>query len=871
MKAHQAYDPEDPEGASFAELPDEVLSAYARTLLEDAARERSAPEQRDVDSVGLRGNDVPAARDGEASLGSLPVEVDGGTASLAGQAPVSGDAAGAQAEGVNPDAPGATLANGFKRGEAPGRRFRVSSSNMGVSLEKRNDESGSASAFFIGKDGALIDGDTIARNNASNVDRLWTPPSDEARVEAESILDEMGKLQLGDPKRAALKERLRGVVTGTQAQGVTAQQIKLPSTLAKSEDFPYGRGERAGSLYIMLAQPNGWTRGVRDTGWESDPLRETMLAELKAGKHGGLRNGQGHDDGMMSSFETRYEELLRERYAEQVNAEAATQPALSAPEPATAGQAADSPRGPGTPEVQAPALAEFSPAGSSTYSDDRGGFAGQQATQSPTETTADRAGQTAQTAAPSSPQASQSNVSVPSPQGTPVEGGGQPNVNPQQAARDEIQETRKDVKQVAQPTAFGRITVQAQTLDGPKSVNAKLYELPGYDGPQLAVATYKLRGKEGFRVYLPKSGMLLQDSNTVSTLEDTLKQAVGRVKQARANLAKQPAPQEPPKKPRSQMTSKELKAQEAGKVAGGKNYAKAYASLLNLKSTKILSDNGGRKLYEVQVSAAFSQKWSPGMGRRWPEADGLELKEKSEVTGRPQDAGYVLVDAREQKAERDRAAEQPTPQQQADLSGFTREDRGGGAFDLVDGNMRVRVEPTEKGKYQARFGSARSSPHLQGVEGAVAWAATYREDGSKSPAPPVEAAQQKVASRRARQPVPDFTDYAEAVRWLNNRSEAFPSKGAYKATPEFGVVRESQAALRALQGRLHQQARCGTGRGWHQGRRPRARVRGRRVPVAVHLYRHRHHARRRAVGEGRWRHDGLQQGPRVERQAGAVG
>ena len=47
---------------------------------------------------------------------------------------------------------------------------------------------------------------------------------------------------------------------------MTAQQIKLPSTLAKTKDFPYGRGERAGSLYIMLAKPNGADRGVRDAG-----------------------------------------------------------------------------------------------------------------------------------------------------------------------------------------------------------------------------------------------------------------------------------------------------------------------------------------------------------------------------------------------------------------------------------------------------------------------------------------------------------------------------------------------------------------------------------------------------------------------------
>lgn len=75
-----------------------------------------------------------------------------------------------------------------------------------------------------------------------------------------------------------------------------------------------------------------------------------------------------------------------------------------------------------------------------------------------------------------------------------------------------------------------------------------------------------------------------------------------------------------------------------------------------------------------------------------------------------------------------------------DLKGFTRTPRGNGAFDLSDGNMRVSVEPTERGKFQARFGSAKSSPHLQGEQAAVDWAAQYRKDATPAAAPAEQAA-----------------------------------------------------------------------------------------------------------------------------------
>lgn len=61
-----------------------------------------------------------------------------------------------------------------------------------------------------------------------------------------------------------------------------------------------------------------------------------------------------------------------------------------------------------------------------------------------------------------------------------------------------------------------------------------------------------------------------------------------------------------------------------------------------------------------------------------------------------------------------------------DYKGFVRAEISGGGFELRDGNMKVRVEPTGGGKYQASFRSAKSTPHLRGEQDAVDWAAAIR-------------------------------------------------------------------------------------------------------------------------------------------------
>lgn len=104
---------------------------------------------------------------------------------------------------------------------------------------------------------------------------------------------------------------------------------------------------------------------------------------------------------------------------------------------------------------------------------------------------------------------------------------------PKITAEKEILETRTPME-VAQPTAVQRTSFETITLNGPKKLKGKLYEMPGYKGPQLAVVEYKSPRGQGYRVYLPKSGVMLTDNNGVGKLNDTLKIAVQRVSYAKS-------------------------------------------------------------------------------------------------------------------------------------------------------------------------------------------------------------------------------------------------------------------------------------------------------------------------------------------------
>lgn len=418
---------DDAEAGDLDQYDDQLLAAYAKGLWADVqsgrreapfpqeaargpAQEIAGPlsEQPGLAAVQGAGDLAAVPSAGQDQAGSGASQADGLPANAGErQSAVPGEPAGAQAEGVNPDAPGATLTNGFKRGEEPGKRYRVSSSNMGVSLEKRNDESGSASAFFIGKDGALIDGDTIARNNASNVDRLWTPPSDEARVEAESILDEMGKLQLSDPKRAALKDRLRDVVTGKGS----SRDNPLPES--ETDRAPVGSWVRGPSIPGVADADT--VRQVADVPIDQIDATEFDSAgniapekRADASRYAeAMRNGDQFPNARGSVLPNGKIKLQdgHRRLAAAIENGATTLRVAVNPMPATAGQApqAASSGQPEAAQVASASLPQSAPSAVGTVESSQ---------PSPQPVATQNAEQVA---------------SVPSPQGTPVEGGGQPN------------------------------------------------------------------------------------------------------------------------------------------------------------------------------------------------------------------------------------------------------------------------------------------------------------------------------------------------------------------------------------------------------------------------------------------------------------
>ena len=121
---------------------------------------------------------------------------------------------------------GDELANGFHRGPELGSRYRVTRSGprkQYTMLEKRP-PSGKAYSFYVGKNGGLVDADTVvwgAENSGAN---LWQAPSEASQAEAESILQQMGALALNDPKRAKLREQLKALVTQPAEQADAAAQ-----------------------------------------------------------------------------------------------------------------------------------------------------------------------------------------------------------------------------------------------------------------------------------------------------------------------------------------------------------------------------------------------------------------------------------------------------------------------------------------------------------------------------------------------------------------------------------------------------------------------------------------------------------------------
>lgn len=122
------------------------------------------------------------------------------------------------------------MENGFYQGPAAGERYRVSDigSTGGLALEKRL-PAGTIATFYVGKDGQMLDADEV-NLIGDGKERIWLPENDQRRNEARAILQEMGALALTDPKRAALKSRLKALVTGaSNAQSDTDPTARAPA------------------------------------------------------------------------------------------------------------------------------------------------------------------------------------------------------------------------------------------------------------------------------------------------------------------------------------------------------------------------------------------------------------------------------------------------------------------------------------------------------------------------------------------------------------------------------------------------------------------------------------------------------------------
>jgi len=68
-----------------------------------------------------------------------------------------------------------------------------------------------------------------------------------------------------------------------------------------------------------------------------------------------------------------------------------------------------------------------------------------------------------------------------------------------------------------------------------------------------------------------------------------------------------------------------------------------FDRLRTQKSTVLLSENNGRRLYEVFPTPTFKREYFL-FGRSLPRSERFEIKEKAAVTGNRYDRGYILIE-----------------------------------------------------------------------------------------------------------------------------------------------------------------------------------------------------------------------------------
>ncbi len=151
------------------------------------------------------------------------------------------------------EGPGSDAGNGFKQGPKKGERYRVgvvAAAGGAVTLEKRY-PAGTAATFYVGKDGNLIDGDSV-NFIGDGRSALWIPPTPELAQQAQQILDEMGRLELTDPARKDAKARLKALVLQSGANpNAKAPDAPNPARPAGPRPADPGRSDGAGVLPVV--------------------------------------------------------------------------------------------------------------------------------------------------------------------------------------------------------------------------------------------------------------------------------------------------------------------------------------------------------------------------------------------------------------------------------------------------------------------------------------------------------------------------------------------------------------------------------------------------------------------------------------------
>ncbi|WP_434430331.1 methyltransferase domain-containing protein [Aeromonas veronii] len=282
------------------------------SLGEQSTRDPRSPVAQSIEQAGSEQDSIfgqlktlritkrgkPFASQKEAQLASrkteTPIELPAGGFGVVDKAELEQVQASQVNQGSN-ETPGSDVGNGFKTGAYKGSKYRVSTTNStgaenGTPILEKRMPSGSAATFYVGKDGNLLDADNVSLNDQSSKERVWRPASKEQTAEAASILDEMGKLDLNDPKRAELKVKLKALVLGEATSTIKpsmqaeASPIEQPSSNSAQQDRQDGKTEIAQNGMVIV-------HGSGNPGMSEQDIQIVRASGQKQGKKGRVYGG----------------------------------------------------------------------------------------------------------------------------------------------------------------------------------------------------------------------------------------------------------------------------------------------------------------------------------------------------------------------------------------------------------------------------------------------------------------------------------------------------------------------------------------------------------------------------------------------------